>query len=64
MGIETTFAEMMGRRSGCCKGVRGTMHLADFSLGLLGAFAIVGAGLPVAVGAAMAAQYAARPSPP
>ena len=56
MGIETTFAEMMGRRSGCCKGVGGTMHLADFSLGLLGAFAIVGAGLPVAVGAAMSAK--------
>jgi pyruvate dehydrogenase E1 component alpha subunit len=32
------------------------MHLADFSLGLLGAFAIVGAGIPVAVGAAMSAK--------
>jgi pyruvate dehydrogenase E1 component alpha subunit len=56
MGIETAFAEMMGRRTGCCGGVGGTMHLADFDLGLLGAFAIVGAGLPVAVGAAMSAK--------
>jgi TPP-dependent pyruvate/acetoin dehydrogenase alpha subunit len=56
MEIETAFAEMMGRTTGCCGGVGGTMHLADFSLGLLGAFAIVGAGLPVAVGAAHAAR--------
>lgn len=56
MEIETAFAEMMGRKTGCCGGVGGTMHLADFSLGLLGAFAIVGAGLPVAVGAAMSAK--------
>jgi TPP-dependent pyruvate/acetoin dehydrogenase alpha subunit len=56
MAMETAFAEMMGRRTGCCGGVGGTMHLADFSLGLLGAFAIVGAGLPVAVGAAMSAK--------
>jgi pyruvate dehydrogenase E1 component alpha subunit len=56
MSMETAFAEMMGRRTGCCGGVGGTMHLADFSRGLLGAFAIVGAGIPVAVGAALAAK--------
>ena len=37
--------ELMGRTSGCCGGVGGSMHLTDFSRGLIGAFAIVGAGL-------------------
>ena len=53
MHPEAAFAELMGRETGCCRGVGGSMHLTDFSLGLIGAFAIVGAGLPVAVGAAM-----------
>jgi pyruvate dehydrogenase E1 component alpha subunit len=56
MSMEAAFAELMGRRQGCCHGVGGSMHLTDFSLGLIGAFAIVGAGLPVAVGAAMSSQ--------
>jgi pyruvate dehydrogenase E1 component alpha subunit len=46
----------MGRSTGCCRGVGGSMHFTDVSLGLLGAFAIVGAGLPVALGAAMSAK--------
>lgn len=54
--IETLFAEMMGRSTGCCRGVGGSMHFTDFSRGLIGAFAIVGAGLPVAVGAALSAK--------
>lgn len=53
---ETLFAEMMGRSTGCCRGVGGSMHFTDFSRGLIGAFAIVGAGLPVAVGAALSAK--------
>jgi acetoin:2,6-dichlorophenolindophenol oxidoreductase subunit alpha len=56
MSAEAAFAELMGRATGCCGGVGGSMHLTDFSMGLIGAFAIVGAGLPVAVGAAMSAQ--------
>jgi pyruvate dehydrogenase E1 component alpha subunit len=56
MSMEAAFAELMGRSSGCCRGVGGSMHLTDFSLGLIGAFAIVGAGLPVAVGAALSAR--------
>jgi pyruvate dehydrogenase E1 component alpha subunit len=56
MEMEAAFAELMGRSSGCCGGVGGSMHLTDFSRGLIGAFAIVGAGLPVAVGAAMSAK--------
>lgn len=54
--IESLFAEIMGRSSGCCRGVGGSMHFTDFSRGLIGAFAIVGAGLPVAVGAALSAK--------
>ena len=45
-------AEIMGRATGLCHGLGGSMHLADASCGVLGSFAIVGAGLPVAVGAA------------
>jgi TPP-dependent pyruvate/acetoin dehydrogenase alpha subunit len=54
--IEALFAELMGRSTGCCGGVGGSMHFTDFSRGLIGAFAIVGAGLPVAVGAAFSAK--------
>lgn len=50
------FAELMGREAGVCHGRGGSMHLTEFSRGLIGAFAIVGAGLPVAVGAALSAQ--------
>ncbi|HEU4704053.1 MAG TPA: thiamine pyrophosphate-dependent dehydrogenase E1 component subunit alpha [Conexibacter sp.] len=54
--MEACFAELMGRATGCCNGVGGSMHFTDVSKGLLGAFAIVGAGLPIAVGAAHAAR--------
>jgi len=54
MAPETAFAELMGRRAGASGGVGGSMHLVDFSMGNIGSNAIVGAGLPIAVGAAMA----------
>jgi 2-oxoisovalerate dehydrogenase E1 component len=50
------FAELMGRDSGTNRGRGGSMHIADPSLGIFGANGIVGAGLPIAVGAAAAAQ--------
>jgi TPP-dependent pyruvate/acetoin dehydrogenase alpha subunit len=56
MTMEAAFAELMGRSGGCCGGVGGSMHLTDFSRGLIGSFAIIGAGLSVAVGAALSAQ--------
>jgi TPP-dependent pyruvate/acetoin dehydrogenase alpha subunit len=49
-------AEIYGKRTGYCKGKGGSMHIADFSVGMLGANGIVGAGLPIATGAALAAQ--------
>jgi len=56
MDPQAAFAEIFGRETGCSRGLGGSMHLADLSLGLLGSFAIVGAGLPVALGAAISAQ--------
>jgi TPP-dependent pyruvate/acetoin dehydrogenase alpha subunit len=49
-------AELLGRRTGCSKGKGGSMHFTDPSVGLLGENAIVGAGVPIAVGAALSAQ--------
>lgn len=49
-------AELMGKETGCCKGRGGSMHLTDVSVGLLGENAIVGAGLPIALGAAFSAR--------
>jgi pyruvate dehydrogenase E1 component alpha subunit len=49
-------AEICGRAAGCAEGVGGSMHLMGPEVGLLPTFAIIGAGLPVACGAAMAAQ--------
>lgn len=46
-------AEIKGKATGCCKGRGGSMHVADFSVGSLGALAIVGAGIPIAVGAGL-----------
>lgn len=54
MAFETAFAELMGRKTGGSGGVGGSMHLIDFAMGNIGSNAIVGAGLPIAVGAAMA----------
>lgn len=48
--------EIMGRETGSIGGVGGSMHLCDMSVGLLPTFAIVGAGIPVAAGAALSAQ--------
>ncbi|MDE0168387.1 MAG: thiamine pyrophosphate-dependent dehydrogenase E1 component subunit alpha [bacterium] len=52
----TVLGEIMGRRVGSVGGVGGSMHLCDTSIGLLPTFAIVGAGIPVAAGAALTAQ--------
>jgi pyruvate dehydrogenase E1 component alpha subunit len=61
MAPETAFAELMGRSSGCSRGVGGSMHLIDVSKGNIGANAIVGAGLPIAVGAAVSFQVRGLP---
>jgi TPP-dependent pyruvate/acetoin dehydrogenase alpha subunit len=48
-------AELLGRRTGCSKGKGGSMHYTDPNVGLLGENAIVAAGVPIAVGAALTA---------
>lgn len=53
---ESVLGEIMGRTCGSIGGVGGSMHLSDTELGLLPTFAIVGAGIPVAVGAALTCQ--------
>jgi 2-oxoisovalerate dehydrogenase E1 component len=57
-GLDMTgmFAELMGRATGICGGFGGSMHIADPALGVYGANGIVGAGLPIAVGAAFAGR--------
>jgi pyruvate dehydrogenase E1 component alpha subunit len=54
--IKRMMAELFGRVDGYCKGKGGSMHIADFAVGMLGANGIVGGGLPLAAGAALAAQ--------
>ena len=53
-------AELMAKSTGYCKGKGGSMHISDLDLGMLGANGIVGAGSPIAVGAAFAARYRKR----
>jgi TPP-dependent pyruvate/acetoin dehydrogenase alpha subunit len=50
-------AEMFAKDTGCCRGLGGSMHIADFRVGMLGANGIVAGGIPHAVGAAWSAQY-------
>lgn len=56
MTPESVLGEIMGRSSGCVGGLGGSMHLSDPTIGLLPTFAIVGAGIPIAAGAAVAFQ--------
>lgn len=54
--LNKSMAELMGKATGYCKGRSGSMHIADFNVGNLGANAIVGGGIPIAVGAALSAK--------
>jgi acetoin:2,6-dichlorophenolindophenol oxidoreductase subunit alpha len=56
LDLSRFFLEIMGRREGYCGGRGGSMHVADMSVGMLGANGIVGAGLSIAVGSALAHQ--------
>jgi TPP-dependent pyruvate/acetoin dehydrogenase alpha subunit len=55
--LDRSFAEILGKADGLCGGKGGSMHLTDVSVGALGSFAIVGAHLPISVGAAFASRY-------
>ncbi len=54
--LKRMMAELYGRETGYCKGKGGSMHIADFSIGMLGANGIVAGGIPIVTGAGLAAQ--------
>ena len=56
VALNAIMAEMFAKSTGCCKGMGGSMHIADFGAGMLGANGIVGAGIPIATGAAWTCQ--------
>jgi acetoin:2,6-dichlorophenolindophenol oxidoreductase subunit alpha len=57
MSLRALMAELYGKATGACQGRGGSMHVADFSLGMLGANGIVGGGFGIAAGAALSARY-------
>jgi acetoin:2,6-dichlorophenolindophenol oxidoreductase subunit alpha len=59
--MDAMMAELFGRASGPNRGKGGSMHLADFSVGMLGANGVVAAGMPIAVGAAHAVKIKNEP---
>jgi len=54
--VKRAMAEILGKSDGFCKGKGGSMHLADFSIGILGESGIVASSVPIATGAALAAK--------
>lgn len=52
--VKLMMAEFLGKETGYCRGRGGSMHIADLKTGNLGANGIVGSGIPIAVGAALA----------
>ncbi len=51
--LNRMMAELFGRTTGYCRGKGGSMHIADFTIGMLGANGVVGGGIPIAVGAGL-----------
>lgn len=62
LSLEGMFAELMGKRTGYCKGKGGTQHVAAFAHGFLGTNGITGGGIPIATGAALAFQHRGLPN--
>jgi TPP-dependent pyruvate/acetoin dehydrogenase alpha subunit len=62
MSVDAAMAELLGRATGGSRGLGGSMHLIDRSAGNIGANAIVGAGAPIAVGAALAFKLRGEPN--
>ena len=55
--LKPMMAELLGKRTGYCKGKGGSMHIVSYELGILGANGIVGGGIPIATGAALASSF-------
>ena len=54
--MNAALAELLGKKTGSCKGKGGSMHITQFDVGVLGATGVVASGLPIAVGAALSCQ--------
>ena len=54
--MNTAMAELLGKKTGSCKGKGGSMHITQFDVGVLGATGVVASGLPIAVGAALSSK--------
>src|SRR5215472_14119722 len=62
VSISSLMAELFAKTSGCCGGKGGSMHFGDRDSGMLPAIAIVGGGIPLAAGYALAFQYLKQPN--
>ena len=60
--LERFFAELLAKEEGLCRGRGGSMHVADLSVGMMGANGIVAAGLPLMLGSALAHKVLKRPN--
>lgn len=59
--LDAMIAELYGKRTGCARGLGGSMHLIDESVGMLGASAIVGGSIPLAVGVGLTFKMRKQP---
>jgi len=59
--VNSLMAELFAKKTGCCRAKGGSMHVGDPEAGMLPAIAIVGGGIPIAAGCALAFQYLKRP---
>jgi len=57
LAVKSLMAELFAKKTGCCHGKGGSMHLGDHEAGMVPAIAIVGGGIPIATGHALAFQY-------
>lgn len=57
INLNEFMAEMFAKSTGSCKGMGGSMHIADYNIGILGANGIVAGGIPIATGAGIASKY-------
>jgi pyruvate dehydrogenase E1 component alpha subunit len=60
--VKSLMAELFAKKTGCCGGKGGSMHVGDPDLGMLPAIAIVGGGIPLATGYALSFQYLKKPN--
>ena len=60
--VKSLMAELFAKRTGCCHGKGGSMHMGDAEMGMLPAIAIVGGGIPLATGYALSFKYLKKPN--